>query len=300
MKKSLTLVLALLSACVITSPIFAGPLGGLGKSLLGSDEAKPATGTLPADVELLPVVWNLLYSTPAEGDKTIRQIKKFDKLDVINNEYEFTQVLIYKFGLGLQGQESKLKITGNGNSVTVETLDMRTYNVDKEGKKITSKNSVKTSEQNPKSSWSKNSANIVKELEERANALKKGGYDEWLEKATYNLTVYTAVGRFSANRLKAKKWYGEHPIEGKKVEKVPFYVSNIDESKKAGYAYMLGGMSVLNKAEDTPLVTVYSNNDAYIDLKDDQFIEISGTVEKVNFSNDYDKDYKVTSIVITE
>ena len=50
MKKSLTLVLALLSACVITSPIFAGPLGGLGKSLLGSDEAKPATGTLPADV----------------------------------------------------------------------------------------------------------------------------------------------------------------------------------------------------------------------------------------------------------
>ena len=80
MKKSLTLVLALLSACVITSPIFAGPLGGLGKSLLGSDEAKPATGTLPADVELLPVVWNLLYSTPAEGDKTIRQIKKFDKL----------------------------------------------------------------------------------------------------------------------------------------------------------------------------------------------------------------------------
>ena len=59
-------------------------------------------------------------------------------------------------------------------------------------------------------------------------------------------------------------------------------------------------MSVLNKAEDMPLITVYSNNDAYIDLKDDQFIEISGTVEKVNFSSDFEKDYKVKSIVITE
>ncbi|MBR1403181.1 MAG: hypothetical protein IJ558_03280 [Treponema sp.] len=300
MKKTLKMVAAVLSAIILESAVSAAPLGGLGKSLLGSDEAKPATGTLPADAELLPVVWNFLYAKPAEGDKTIRQIKKFDKLDVINNDYEFTQVLIYKFGLGLQGQESKLKITGTGNSFTVETLDMRTYNVDKDGKKLTSKNSTRDTEQNPKSSWTKNSANIAKELEERAATLKKDGYDEWLEKATYNLTVYAAVGRFSANRLKAKKWYGEHPIEGKKLENVPFYVSNIDESKKAGYAYMLKGMSVLNKAEDTPLVTVYSNNDAYIDLKDDQFIEISGTIEKVDFSGDYDKDYKVTAIVITE
>ena len=300
MKKTLKLAVTILSAFVLGSPLFAGPLGGLGKSLLGSDEAKPASGTLPSDVELLPVVWNLLYAKPAEGDKTIRQIKKFDKLDVINNNYEFTQVLIYKFGLGLQGQESKLKITGNGNSFTVETLDMRTYSVDKEGKKIIPKNSTKDSEQNPKSSWTKNSANIAKELGERAEALKKDGYAEWLEKSTYNLTVYAAVGRFSANKLKAKKWYGSHPIKGKKVENVTFYVSNIDESKKEGYAYMLTGMSVLNKAEDTPLVTVYSNNDAYIDLKDDQFIEISGTVDEVGFSGDYEKDYKVTSIVITE
>lgn len=293
-------VIAVALAAFMSVSVFAGPLGNLGKSLLSSDEAKPATGTLPDNVELLPVVWNLLYAEPAEGDKTTRQIKNFGKLDVINNEYLFTQVLIYKFGFGLQGQETKIKITGSENNFTVETLDMRTYNVDKNGKKVISKNSSRDSEQNPKSSWTKNSANVAKELEERAAALKKDGYEQWLEKATYNLTVYAAVGRFSANRLKAKKWYGEHPIEGKKIEKLSFYVSNIDESKKAGYAYKLEGMSVLNKAEDMPLITVYSNNDAYIDLKDDQFIEISGTVEKVNFSSDFEKDYKVKSIDITE
>lgn len=293
MKKSLKLVLSVLAAVFIGTHAFAGSLGGLGKSLLGSNDAKPATGTLPADTELLPVVWNLLYAKPEEGDKTIRKIKNFSKLDVINNEYVFTQVLIFKFGLGLQGQETKLKITGDGNSFTVETLAMETYSVDKKGEQTT------TGNENPKSSWTKNSANVVKELEERAAALKKEGYDEWLEKATYNLTVYAAVGRFSANKLKAKKWYGAHPLEGKKVEKVPFYVQDIDESKKDGYSYMIKGMSVLNKAEDTPLITIYTNNDAYIDLKDDQFIEISGTVEKVNFS-DLGTDYKVSAITIIE
>ncbi|MCR5171778.1 MAG: hypothetical protein K6B73_02800 [Treponema sp.] len=293
-------VIAVALAAFMSVSVFAGPLGNLGKSLLSLDEAKPATGTLPDNVELLPVVWNLLYAEPAEGDKTTRQIKNFEKLDVINNEYLFTQVLIFKFGLGLQGQETTIKITGSENNFTVETLDMRTYNVDNNGKKEILKKSARVSEQNPKSSWTKNSANVAKELEERAASLKKDGYEQWLEKATYNLTVYAAVGRFSANRLKAKKWYGEHPIEGKKVEKLPFFVSNIDESKKEGYAYKLEGMSVLNKAEDMPFITVYSNNDAYIDLKDDQFIEISGTVEKVNFSSDFEKDYKVKSIVITE
>ena len=301
MKKSLKIVLTLLSAFVLESAVFAGPLGGLGKTLLSSsDEAKPATGTLPSDVELLPVIWNYLYAKPAEDDKTVRQIKDFAKLDVINNSYEFTQVLIYKFGLVLQAQETKLKISGEGNSFTVETLDMRTYNVDKNGKKVTSKNSARESEQNPKSSWTKNSANVVKELEERASNLKKSGYEEWLEKATYNFTVYSAVGRFAANKLKAKKWYNEHPFEGKKVEKMSFYVSDIDESKKPSYAYMLKGMSVLNKAEDTPLVTVYSNNDAYIDLKDNQFIEISGTVDSVSFKEDYKNNYIVSGITIVE
>ncbi len=56
----------------------------------------------------------------------------------------------------------------------------------------------------------------------------------------------------------------------------------------------------MNKSENTPLITVYSNNDAYIDLKEDQFIEMTATAEKVSFSNEYEKDYKVTSIDFTE
>lgn len=292
MKKSLKVVLSALAVLFIGSAAFAGPLGNLGKSMLSTD-AKPATGTLPDNVELLPVIWNLLYGDQTEGSKVVRKIEGFKKLDVINNEYEFAQLLIYKFGLTLQGQESFIRIKGNGNSFTVETLGMTTYGVDKYGKKTTK------GEENSKSSWSKNSANIVKEIDERVKTLQKDGYDEWLEKATYNLTVYAAVGRFSANKLKAKKWYGAHPLEGKKVEKVPFYVHDIDESKKDGYSYMIKGFSVLNKAEDTPLITIYTNNDAYIDLKDDQFIEISGTVEKVNFS-DLGTDYKVSAITIIE
>ena len=117
--------------------LFAGPFGDLSKTLNSFDTSKSETaaGTLPEGKEILPILWKYAYDEPVLEGKVVGFTAKLTKLNPIENEYVFVQDVIAKVGLGLQDQQSQVRIIQNGNSFSVETLSFKIFSVDKSGKK---------------------------------------------------------------------------------------------------------------------------------------------------------------------
>lgn len=111
------------------------------------------------------------------------------------------------------------------------------------------------------------------------------------------LPCYYAVSNTAGNKLKAKKWYNEHSIEGLPISDT-YYFWGIDESKDPDFAYELK-FSFFDNELKAHFFSVLSNNDSYIDLKEDTKVKIEGTIRSVKFS-DFGNDYKVSNLVIVE
>ena len=134
-------------------------------------------------------------------------------------------------------------------------------------------------------------------------ALEEAKYNEWADKCYTNLSVQQLAGATAGNKLKAKKWFEAHPIEGKSIQS-EFSFKNLAESDKDGYSYKITGSYMSMNGVDISLIfaTIYSNDDKCMDFKEGQKISVSGKITKVNYSgtSEFSTKYEISSIVIEE
>lgn len=272
--------------------VFSSPFGDLAKTLNSFDTnpAEAAEGTFPEGKDVFPIIWKYVNDEPVLADKVLGFTAKINKYNVIANNYTFTQQVIFKFGITLQMQESVINVSQEGNKIKVQTTSMINYGVDKNWKKITD------GTENQRKALEQNSKNVLQSFIDTASKLSDDDYKQWEEKAYCDIWVQQSVSSQAGNKLKAKKWYNAHPIEGKQVS-IPCIFADIQESKNDKYAYMLGAVVGM---ENPILIHFYSNNDSYIDLKENQSMVISGTVSNVVYSDEYSLEYCIKVITIEE
>ena len=114
------------------------------------------------------------------------------------------------------------------------------------------------------------------------NKIGEEDYKTLEKKAYSDLQLQIIAGKQAPNKLKAKKWYENHPIEGEEVD-VVFNFYSLAESDNSEYAYVLSGL------KDLTVITVYSNNDNYIDYVEGSKVTTKGVVNKVRYSENYDE-----------
>ncbi len=283
----------LLSAVAIFGAIADSAFGGLAKTLNSFDASKAEAieGKLPDGRDIFPILWKYVYDEPTLPEKTLAFSAKFNSYNLFKNQYVITQQVTYKFGFSLQMQESKFLVVQDGQKFTVATTSMKTYTVDKNGKKTNDGIDAN------KKSMNQNSKNIAEDFAKTASSLSTDEYTKWSDSSYSNLFVQQSVWKDAGNKLKAKKWYAAHPIEGKKIS-VHCGFADIDESKEKGFAYKL---NCVTNSDKPILITLYSNNDSYLDLKSNQNFNFTGTVKKVNYADsDFDLDYCIKSVVFED
>ena len=285
---------ALFVSLATVTGIFAdSTFSDLAKTLNSFDSSKSEaiSGKLPDSRDIFPILWKYVYDEPTLPEKTLAFSAKLNGYDVMKNQFIITQQVSYKFGFSLQMQESKFLVTQDGQNFSVATSSVKTFTIDKNGKKTN--NGIDGN----KKSMTQNSKNIAADLEKTASSLSAEDYAKWSDAAYSDLLVQQSVSKLAGNKLKAKKWYSAHPLEGKKIKASCFF-ANIDESKNGKFAYKL---SCVTGGEKPILITFYSNNDSYLDLKSNQTLSFSGTVSKVNYADsDFDLDYCIKSVEIEE
>ena len=111
------------------------------------------------------------------------------------------------------------------------------------------------------------------------------------------LPCYYAAAGLAGNKLKAKEWYNEHSIEGLAISDT-YNFMGIDESKDPDFAYELK-FSFFDSELKIHFFSVLSNNDSYIDLKQNTDAKVEGIIRSVQFS-DFGNDYKISNLVIVE
>ena len=127
-------------------------------------------------------------------------------------------------------------------------------------------------------------------------------YERKYKESITNFDVLNSVSHYSPNKLKAKRWFANHSLDGETFS-LSFVFADIAESTMDGYAYKLGGFipgTTLYKELEPVLVSFFSNNDDYIDLQTGTPIKVMGKVVKVNYSSDFDSKYQITSIDVVE
>lgn len=293
MKKIIGMVLAFAMA----AGVFADSLRSLGSEFgknldaITGSKNEAAAGTLPENREILPILWKYAYDTPELVDKVVAFSANLADINPIDNTYTFVQKVTFK-SFGLQEQEATVVVWQEGTKIFVETKKMLSYSVDKNGKPSSKKNEMM------KKAMTQNSKNILGDFEKSAKELSDDDYQKWYNAAYFSIPVQTGVADHATNKLKAKKWFNAHPIEGKQTSGTMF-VTSVDESKHEGYEYkVLGMVNVTQKNEIQ--VEFHTNNEAYVDIKATESVRISGNVVKVQYTGDYLNYYGVSSLVIEE
>lgn len=286
-------IFGVLFGLLLSASVFAGSgLGDLSKSFKALDGTaiENVKGTISADKELFPIVYCYVNGEHSVSGK-IQAIKiNLNKANVIENEYEITQKLYYKAALGNQCQESKMIISVQDGNFFVQTVSFVNYNVNSKGDLTGEKIEMS------KKAMNQNSQNLVSDLELLCTQLNGEDYAAWADKAYSDFEIQLNLGNYAANRLKSKKWYEKHPLVGKLVD-IPFMFTNIKESKIEGFDYQLEGLAGLSS---TVLLKVLSNDDKYIDTKDETVLRIKGKVRDVSYSSEYEQEYKIIEVVIEE
>lgn len=291
MKKIIGLFIGL---CLVSNVFAASSgFGDLTKNLKALDGTKveTLTGEIPEGRELFPILYQYVHLKPdLTGTKTVALKCELTKADVINNDYEYNYKIYYKAGFGIQCQEADITVTSENNNFTLGTKKFVSYNCDSNLKRTGDVMEM------AKKSMNANTKSHFDAIKSNLSSISDEEYQSCSEKAYSDFQIQLDVSKYAANRLKAKKWYEKHPLEGKEVE-IPFMFTSIKESKVEGYEYELSGMVGII---DAVLIYVLSNNDDYVDTKDETVIIAKGIVKSVTYSNEYDVDYKIKYIVIEE
>ena len=276
------------------SALFAGPFGDLADNINSFDpnSVEAVKGTLPNGRDILPLLWKYAASEADPAHKVLAFDVQFKGINPIDNDYAFVQEVTFKFG-GLQKQVSKVLVSQEGQDFFVKTVSLKTYNVDSEGKP------KDAGVANSKKSCNVNSKNIVGDLVKISRELKDDDYKKLAVDAYSSLTVQVAVGETAINKLKAKKWYSSHSMEGQNTTG-RILVANVDESKRDGYAYMIQGVGFGVAIPEKTVVNFFTNNDDLIDVKAGNVLKISGKAVKVEYNDNGVGSYYISSIIVEE
>ncbi|MCM1320531.1 MAG: hypothetical protein NC041_03190 [Bacteroides sp.] len=294
-------ILIVAVVCSLFTSAFAKPsslldsFNSLNKSVnaLTNAKSEAVVVSLPQGKEILPALWFFTHSEiQSNNDKVIGQVAKLTKINVLDNNYELSYKLYYKSGITLNSQESVFAISSDGQNLSIQTLSMKNYTVDK------NLNHTNSGADSTVKSMNKNAQDFAETFKTILSSFSDEEYQKWSDAALYNFDVQLGVAQYAANKLKAKKWYDAHPLADKEIA-LQFMFTSIKESKKEGFAYELSGLC--GGVDDIVFVTVYSNKDEYIDTKDNQELKVKGIIQKAEFSNsDFDKDYRIKHIYVEE
>ncbi|MCR5402131.1 MAG: hypothetical protein K6E78_11140 [Treponema sp.] len=297
MKKIVTVFMAAIFCFGSFADDFTKTLHNFSKTINAFDNTKasPVTESIPEGKDIFPLLWKYAFNEPVLEKNVIAFKAEIKSMDLFQKNFDMVQRVYYKYGIGLQCQESYFTVSQEDANISVLTTKMQVYGVDKNLKRIN-----EPYDNQPKS-LVVNSSNILKDLVNDAKNLDDGEYQKWSDLCYSDLTVQQLAGFSAGNQLKAKKWYQAHSIEGKNISE-NFTFADLKESDREGYEYKLSAifLNVQGTSMNNIMVTVYSNNDKYMDLKDGQTISVSGKVTKVIYSGEYSSSHVIHSLEIEE
>ncbi len=279
MKKILSLMAC---AVLVCSTLFADEFSSLTKNLnaLSGTKAAAATGTIPEGKDLLPVLWyNATKEVP--GEKILSRDFQFTEIDAFNEVYSFDYQYSYKFGFMTQTTVCEMKIQRTDSTFQVVTEKMYVAG------KTPSENRASSQK-----SMNEIASQFAQILTDYYTKLSQEQYDEVYNEAYTNLYVIASVNEHGTNKIKLKKWFDAHQIQGKEFNS-KIYVTKIDESQKEGYAYKIEGRGGYSKIKEAHFaqkakhkelyltdllmsgipVRFYTNDEKFIDLKECTAIE---------------------------
>ena len=286
-----------ISCAVLASSLFAKSnslLGNIEKlsNSLDKTEIKGVEGTIPEGKTLRGGVRLLLDIKPDASDTKVKAIlPEVQSIDLLNDVYKIHMKVISKIAIGHSCEESWAAISKSENGFLVKIEKFKTYACNPDGSSVGDIRDMSAKYFDKLAQW------YVDSLIELCTKTSEEDFAAADASMLTALRYYCEVSETAANKLKAKKWYNEHPIEGLPISgKYSFW--GIDESKTPGFAYELK-FSFFDKNLKAYFFSVLSNNDSYIDLKEDTAVNINGVIRSVSYS-DFGNDYKVSDIVIEE
>lgn len=293
------IVLGSLILAVFANSIFAKPnsnslFNNINKLANSMDktEVKGVEGAIPEGKTLRGGFYLLTQVQPADlGAKIKNVIIDIKSIDLLNDSYSLRMKTVSKIAIGFSCQDSTVTIAKTDNGFISKVEKLTSYACDINGSAIGEVRDMSAKYFNEIAKW---------HTEEIISLCEKTSDEEFSKADSRLLTTlpcYYAVSNTAGNKLKAKKWYNEHPIEGLPISDTNNFWS-IDESKDPDYAYELK-FSFFDNDLQAHFFSVLSNNDSYIDLKEGTKVKVEGTIRSVKFS-DFGNDYKISNLVIVE
>ncbi len=293
------IVLGSLILAVFANSIFAKPnsnslFNNINKLANSMDktEVKGVEGAIPEGKTLRGGFYLLTQVQPEDlGAKIKNVIIDIKSIDLLNDSYSLRMKTISKIAIGFSCQDSTVTIAKTDNGFISKVEKLTSYACDINGSAIGEVRDMSAKYFNEIAKW---------HTEEIISLCEKTSDEEFSKADSRLLTTlpcYYAVSNTAGNKLKAKKWYNEHPIEGLPISDTYNFWS-IDESKDPDYAYELK-FSFFDNDLQAHFFSVLSNNDSYIDLKEGTKVKVEGTIRSVKFS-DFGNDYKISNLVIVE
>lgn len=281
-------VCSILIAGFVLCSAFSSPFKELSDNIAALDATKNdvVTESIKDGMDILPILWRQANYTKMESKTLIDYSLKFQNYNPIDNVYQLKQKMVYKFGIGLQCQEADMVVSQEGSEISVITRSLVVYSVDKDGNAKTSPSVMM------KKSHTENSKNFLITFKNLAEKTTDEDYQLLSDECYSNLYVQFAMEK-APNKLQAKLWCKKHPLENKKI-KWTLHEASVDESDKEGYAY-----KVLGLIYDIS-VFYYTNDDSFVNLKKGQDVEISGTVLKAIYTDDFSTYYRVKYVDVVE
>lgn len=293
------IVLCSLILAVFANSIFAKPnsnslFNNINKLANSMDktEVKGVEGAIPEGKTLRGGFYLLTQVQPEDlGAKIKNVIIDIKSIDLLNDSYSLRMKTVSKIAIGFSCQDSTVTIAKTDNGFISKVEKLTSYACDINGSAIGEVRDMSAKYFNEIAKW---------HTEEIISLCEKTSDEEFSKADSRLLTTlscYYAVSNTAGNKLKAKKWYNEHPIEGLPISDTYNFWS-IDESKDPDYAYELK-FSFFDNDLQAHFFSVLSNNDSYIDLKEGTKVKVEGTIRSVKFS-DFGNDYKISNLVIVE
>lgn len=293
------IVLGSLILAVFANSIFAKPnsnslFNNINKLANSMDktEVKGVEGAIPEGKTLRGGFYLLTQVQPEDlGAKIKNVIIDIKSIDLLNDSYSLRMKTVSKIAIGFSCQDSTVTIAKTDNGFISKVEKLTSYACDINGSAIGEVRDMSAKYFNEIAKW---------HTEEIISLCDKTSDEEFSKADSRLLTTlpcYYAVSNTAGNKLKAKKWYNEHPIEGLPISDTYNFWS-IDESKDPDYAYELK-FSFFDNDLQAHFFSVLSNNDSYIDLKEGTKVKVEGTIRSVKFS-DFGNDYKISNLVIVE
>lgn len=293
------IVLGSLILAVFANSIFAKPnsnslFNNINKLANSMDktEVKGVEGAIPEGKTLRGGFYLLTQVQPEDlGAKIKNVIIDIKSIDLLNDSYSLRMKTVSKIAIGFSCQDSTVTIAKTDNGFISKVEKLTSYACDINGSAIGEVRDMSAKYFNEIAKW---------HTEEIISLCEKTSDEEFSKADSRLLTTlpcYYAVSNTAGNKLKAKKWYNEHPIEGLPISDTYNFWS-IDESKDPDYAYELK-FSFFDNDLQARFFSVLSNNDSYIDLTEGTKVKVEGTIRSVKFS-DFGNNYKISNLVIVE